>query len=363
MPAFAAQPDDLGKELIFRTTTPRNGEPELAKLDDNWITPNSLFYVRSHAPNPQVDVGSFRLQVEGLVNKPLSLSLDELQQRFKQHSAIATMTCAGNRRTEFNKTQQVGGVQWQEGAIGNARWTGTLLSDVLNLAEVQSEASHVWFEGLDAISRGPSTIPFGASIPLGKALEDTPQMPGALLTTKMNDEPLPLDHGYPLRMVVPGYIGARSVKWLGKIVVSNRPSPNHYVAKAYKIISHGDDLELAEAGPLYRFPINSATCEITRVGDALQVSGYSIPDGASGSTITKVELSFDGGSTWLEAQLRGAVRGQCWRLWNARVPASTAASSVLVRAFDSTGHSQPQQFPWNAKGYMYNSWHETRIPS
>src|SRR5690606_38212283 len=120
--------------LIVRSADPLNAEPSLDKLVANWITPNEQFYIRSHAAAPQVDAKSFTLTVSGLVNKPLVLRVDELVERFAKHSAIATMTCAGNRRKEFNQIKPVGGVQWEAGAIGNAKWTGVLLSEVLKAA-------------------------------------------------------------------------------------------------------------------------------------------------------------------------------------------------------------------------------------
>ena len=239
--------------MIVHTTKPLNSEPKLDVLTKSWITPVESFYVRSHAPNPKIDPASFRLTVEGLVDRPLSISLAELDGTFESTSVVSTMTCAGNRRSEHSLIKPVGGVPWQAGAIGNARWSGVRLSEVLKKAGLKENAKHVWFEGLDEIAKGDGIIPFGASIPISKAMTDAEGMPGGLLTTKMNDQPLTPDHGAPLRGVVPGYIGARSVKWLGKIVVSDRPSPNHYVATAYKLVREGTPIEWAESGPLYRF--------------------------------------------------------------------------------------------------------------
>jgi sulfite oxidase len=169
----------------------------------------------------------------------------------------ATLTCAGNRRQEMSVIKPVAGVQWDAGAIGNARWTGALLADVLRAAEIQDGAKHVWFEGLDPIKeKDGSVAPFGGSIPITRALSGE----GPLLAHAMNGSPLTAEHGFPLRTIVPGYIGARSVKWLAKIVVSDRPSPNHYVAEAYKLIQRDDKTEVAAAEPIYSYPINAAIC-------------------------------------------------------------------------------------------------------
>ncbi len=354
----AAQTSAADKDLIFRTTEPRNGEPELAKLVQGWITPNKHFFVRSHAPNPEIDPAEFRLHVDGFVRRPLTLRLDELAQ-FKQHTITATLTCAGNRRIEFNQEAPVGGVQWEAGAIGNATWTGVALADVLQQAGIQEAARHVCFEGLDQIQKGESTIPFGASIPIDKALLSGREI-GALLVTKMNGVTLPVDHGFPLRMVVPGYIGARSVKWLGKITVSDRPSKNHYVATAYKIVKQTEALDWAEAGPIYRFLINAAIGSVdegaTLTAGPVELSGYVLPTGIAGAKVERVMVSTDAGQSWTAAELTGETQDYCWRLWKAKVQVTSQTEQLIVRAQDSSGGFMPARVPWNAKGYLQNSW-------
>jgi len=340
-----------------------NAEPPLGDLMKSYITPNDLFYIRSHAPVPEVNLSSFRLKVDGLVDHPLELSLEELAS-FAQKEAVATMTCAGNRRYEHSRISTIKGVPWQEGAIGNAKWSGTLLSAVLKKAGVQADASHVWFEGTDEIERSSGVIPFGASIPLAKAMEDTDTMPGALLCTKMNGVPLPPDHGFPLRTVVPGYIGARSVKWLGKVTVSNRPSTNHYVATAYKVVEEGTPLEWAEEGPIYRFPINSVICtplaDATLAPGKVRVGGYALPPGEAGRTIKRVDVSTDGGKTWQRAKISSPVNAYCWVLWNTEIDITSGVDEIMVRAIDSEKTAQPRRVAWNMKGYLWNAWH--RVP-
>lgn len=349
--------------LIVHGTSPMNAEPKLANLVQSWMTPTELFYIRSHAPVPKINAQNFRLSVEGLVDRPISISLAELNGDFKQHSVTCTLTCAGNRRTEHSLIKPVKGVPWQAGAIGNAKWSGARLAELLKKAGLRENAKHVWFEGLDQIERSSGVIPFGGSIPIEKALDDSPTMPGALLTTHMNGQPLNGDHGAPLRMVVPGYIGARSVKWLGKIIVSDRPSPNHYVANAYKIVTKGSKLEWAERGPLYRFAVNSVTCTPASRSNAkngkLTVAGYAVPSG--GSAIKQVEVSSDNGTTWTRAKITSAIREYCWALWSAEIPINVSTSQLVVRATDSQGQTQPQNIAWNMKGYMFNAWHRTKV--
>jgi len=346
------------KDLIFRTTDPRNAEPELGKLVRSWQTPTPLFYVRSHAPNPVIDPKAFRLQVTGMVRRPLTLSLGDLAQ-FAKRKTTATLTCAGNRRAEFNAEAEVGGVQWEAGAIGNATWAGVALAEVLKQAEVTEGAAHVWFEGLDEIPKDDDVIPFGGSIPIQKAMiGEGPAAP--LLADTMNGAPLTPDHGFPLRTVVPGYIGARSVKWLGRIVVSDRPSPNHYLATAYKLVKETGPLDWAEAGPIYRYPINAAICSPAAgaqvAAGPVNVAGYVLPSGRSGAAVRRVLVSADRGKTWVKAELSGEDHDFCWQLWNVRVNVTPETKHLIVRATDSAGGFMPARVPWNAKGYLQNSW-------
>ena len=358
LPAFAAEP----AELIARQSEPYNAEPALPHLVADAITPVKHFYVRSHGPVPKVAADGFRLRIEGLINKPLELSLDELRQRFKPLTVTATLTCAGNRRLEMNRNKPVPGVQWDAGAIGNARWTGAGLAELLRAADLKSDAKHVWFEGHDPIKeKDGSVAPFGGSIPLEKALAvDAP----SLLAHIMNDTPLSAEHGFPLRSIVPGYIGARSVKWLSKITVSDRPSPNHYVADAYKAVQADEKTAWAAADPIYAFPVNAAICAPaggTIPAGAATVAGYALPTGEPGCTISKVELSIDGGKTWSQAKLHGDAQPFVWQLWSAELRFDQGRHELVVRATDSRGNAMPKDGPWNVKGYLFNGWHRVAI--
>ena len=351
--------------LLTRSIDPPNAEPTLANLVQDWITPVEQFYIRSHATAPQVNEDNFTLTISGLVHKPLVLKVKELAARFPEQTVTATMTCAGNRRAEYNAIKPVGGVQWTSGAIGNAKWTGVLLSAVLKAAGLQGDAKHIWFEGADDISHGGETIHFGGSIPVSKAMTNTAQMPGALLVSKMNGEPLTPDHGFPLRSVVPGYIGARSVKWLNRIVVSNEPSPNHYLAGAYKLVTDNEPSSWNSAPALYEYLPNSVIC--TPAPDArvksgkISLTGYALPSGKPDCTVQKLEVSSDGGKTWLSAKLGEKSQAYCWRLWNAEIPVSAGTKQLLSRVTDSTGAQQPAKVDWNLKGYMNNSWYRTPV--
>ncbi len=350
--------------LLVHSKAPMNAEPPLPDLVRSWITPVESFFIRSHGNTPEINADSFRLTVEGLVETPQALSLAELG-RFEQHAVTATLTCAGNRRSEHSRLKPVKGVQWREGAIGNAKWRGARLSDLLKKAGVRESAKHVWFEGLDSVEDGGKTFAFGGSIPLEKALLDRDVAPGALLATMMNDKPLTADHGFPVRTVVPGYIGARSVKWLSKIVVSDRPSPNHFVADVYKLVDEGTLLEVAENAPIYRMPLNSAICS-PMAGAALkpgriEVAGYALPSGVPGVSIRKVEVSADQGRSWAEAKLTSMASEFCWQLWTAEIAVNSTTKELIVRAIDSRGDVQPETVRWNAKGYLFNAWHHVPV--
>jgi sulfite oxidase len=336
---------------------------ELVPVAD-WITPVERFYVRSHAATPAVDAESFRLSIEGLVEKPLQLSVAELAERFPPVKFSATLTCAGNRRNEF-QGPKIPGVAWGAGAIGNAAWTGISLAALLKLAGLRDGAKHIWFEGADEIVDKTETYPFGGSIPLEKALAGDDRAPGAMLATTMNDKPLTAAHGFPLRVVVPGYIGARSVKWLKKIVVSDQPSPNHFLADDYKLITENTPAAMAAAAPMYDYVLNSvigvpAPATAVAAGK-LSVRGFALPNGALGRALKTIELSADGGQSWTAAKINSPVKDFCWVLWTAETNVTPKTERLIVRATDSSGETQPRDMPWNAKGYQYNAWHQVPL--
>ena len=364
---FASGQDDPSapprKELFVHSKDPPNGEPALAHLADAPLTPFEHFYVRSNGSTPAIDVADYRLEISGLVRNQLAFSYQQLNVRFRPQKIEATLTCAGNRRSEHNRIKQVKGVSWGAGAIGNARWTGVPLSVLLRAAEVKEEAKHVWFEGLDSVKHGGETIAFGGSIPIDRAMAG-PDEGGALIAYQMNGRPLGAEHGYPARAIVPGYVGARSVKWLGRIVVSDRPSDNHFLQGAYKIITGDDPEELSNAPPIYEFPVNAAICvpesgAMLKAG-TIDVRGYALAPGEPDRTIDRVELSSDGGATWTAAEFTTPARPFCWRLWQAKLPVTLDTRELIVRAIDSKGGVQPERAEWNALGYLYNGWH--RVP-
>jgi sulfite oxidase len=353
-----------GKLLIVRTPQPFNGEPALHRLAESWITPLESFFVRSHGTVPSLDSDAHRLSIEGLVERPHTLSLAELHDRFPQADQTATLTCAGNRRDEF-RAPKISGVPWNAGAIGNARWGGTPLRSVLEWCGLKPEARHVWFEGADQITDHGKTFAFGGSIPIERALAGNDFTGLALLATHMNDRHLSPSHGAPLRMVVPGFIGARSVKWLTRLVVSDRPSPNHYQADAYKLLATDSPEALAAAPPLHEYVLNSVIA-VPEAGlrardGQVTVRGFALAGGSPGTVLRRVEISSNDGETWSEARIISPTREYCWALWQVTVPIPPNTPSLCVRATDSTGQTQPREMVRNLKGYQYNAWHRGAV--
>jgi hydroxyacylglutathione hydrolase len=354
--AAAAEADPA---LIVWTEEPLNAETPLELLADERLTPNERFFIRNHGPIPEVDPAAFRLVVRGLVSEPLTLSLEDLRQRFERVTVAAYLSCAGNRRSELATIAPIPDQEpWGPGATGNAEWSGYRLRDVLQAAGLETGAGHVAFAGLDRCHEEGEVIPFGASIPLVKALA-----PEVLLADEMNGKPLPPAHGYPLRVVVPGYIGARSVKWLSQITVQQQPSTNYYQARTYRLYPKRVRSETTrEHGfSLGETPVNSVICEPREgevvSGPTVRIRGYAITGGTR--EIERVELSLDRGETFVTADLLDGGHAGAWRLWEAELEVGHGPAELVVRAWDSAASTQPESAEgiWNMKGYINNSWH------
>jgi sulfite oxidase len=251
-----------------------------------------------------------------------------------------------------------GEVPWGNEGISNGLWEGVLLRDVLERTGTKPSAKHVELIGLDRIVKGGETFGFGGSIPIDKALRDD-----VLLAWSMNDAPLLPIHGFPLRAIVPGYIGARSVKWLGRIVLRDTESDNCFQSRAYRMFPphiRATDADWNSVPALGPIGVNSFITRPTpnaRVpAGELAVRGIAI--GAEGARITRVELSTDDGKTWREAALVGESRPNTWQFWSAQVRLDPGAHRLVVRAFDARGNAQPSDARriWNFKGYMNNAW-------
>jgi sulfite oxidase len=328
--------------MILWSREPLNAETPLGLLCRSAVTPTELFFVRSHGAVPDVDPEQYRLTLTGDVRAPLTLSLAELR-RLPRTSVTATLACAGNRRGELGAV--AGAIPWGAGAIGNAVWTGVRLADLLGPAGVAPEARHVAFTALDTALVAGGSEHFGGSIPLDKALDDE-----VLIADEMNGEPLPPEHGFPLRAVVPGYIGARSVKWLAAISVQRTPSESFFQTRDYAV----------DGRPLGPLPLSSALCALTDATGGLTLSGYAVA--GDGRSVARVEVSTDGGRSWSDATLRSGPRDPwTWRLWDAEVALAPGPGELVVRAHDDLGRTQPEHAAWNPRGYLNDSWHRTAL--
>lgn len=347
-------------EFTVLESNPLNGGPQLDALIETALTPNDLFFVRNHAPAPAIDPAAYRLTVSGLVHRSLTFSLAELRAQFPAQRVTATLQCAGNRRQELLPYGEIPGeLLWGEEAISTAVWEGVSLRSVLEAAGLAEGAAYVEFIGLDTIADKATS--FAGSIPLDKALAGE-----VLLADRMNGAPLPPDHGYPLRVVVPGYLGARSVKWLGEIIVRATPSENYYQARAYKLFAGSVSpatVKWEEGMMLGEMPVTSVICT-PRTSSPLQspvtVAGYALTSG--GRRIVRVELSADQGRTWIDADLQSGDSPWAWTLWRVRINLPAGEHELAVRAWDSAANTQPAEIQqvWNFKGYYNNAWHRVR---
>jgi sulfite oxidase len=329
---------------------------------DHLVTPVDEFFIRSHAPTPEIDPRTWRLEVEGLVDRPRSFSLEDLA-AYPRHEVTATLVCAGLRRDEYLALGPVAGeLPWGPEPISTGRWTGVRLREVLQAVGVSPGATHVEFIGLDRVERQGRQFGFGGSVELAKALA-----PEVLLATELNGAPLPPAHGFPVRVVVPGWIGARSVKWLGRIVLRDAPSDNYFQSRAYRVqreTNPADPRDVSAGIAMSAAPLNAVVLEPTRdqvvPAGRVRVRGWAM--GSGGRPVTRVEVSGDGGHSWSAAGLTAGDVPWTWSLWEAELSLPPGPQSVMVRATDSSGESQPETVgeTWNVKGYGNNAWH--RVP-
>ncbi|AHH99315.1 sulfite oxidase [Kutzneria albida] len=336
-------------DMIVHESEPFNAEPTPAALARAVLTSTDAFYVRNHGPVPELDPRTWRLSVRGLIARPLTLSLADLQSQFDHHRVIATMQCAGNGRAGLMAVRAMPGHPWQRGATATATWTGARLADVLTAAGLDTTRGHVAFEAPDIAVDACPPQRFGASIPLAKAMSDE-----VLLAWRMNGQPLHAVHGAPVRVVVPGYIGARSVKWVDRVTVREHPSLNYFQDVAYRLAGQA-------LGPI---AVNSAILApddgATVAAGPVTITGYAMA--GDGRGITRVEVSLDGGRQWHRAELGSRLSQWAWRQWSITLDLPPGEVEVTARAWDVTAATQPEhEAPlWNPKGYANNAWARTR---
>ena len=350
LPPPAPEPPEVAP--FFKDTAPfiEHGGSLEARLEDmpGVITPNDLFFVRNNGGSLGIREDDWRLVIEGdAVEKGIAISYDGLRS-LPSHSLTAYLECAGNHRAMFDRVQgrPAEGTQWGTGGIGNGVWRGARLADALELAGITPAAASVLLVGLD--SEAPEGG-FRRALPAEKALADV------LLAYELNGEPLPRDHGFPVRALVPGWVGSSSIKWLGRIEVSSEPHWTRNNTGSYVLIG-------ADYPPEGRAMGRVATVQTIKSALALPwpaelgpgphtLHGFAqSPEGR----IDRVEWSDDGGATWNEARLTGIPTELSWRRFEFDWEPMPGSHTVMTRATDRTGGTQPESVPWNRKGYLFN---------
>jgi DMSO/TMAO reductase YedYZ molybdopterin-dependent catalytic subunit len=347
-PRFAPVAHAGDEGMIVRMQQPRNLETPLADLGG--ITSNEKFFVRSHFAVPTVDPKTFTLTVEGHVENKLTLTLDDLK-KMEAVTREVLLECAGNSRVFL--VPQARGLQWGNGAVGNAKWTGVPLGAILERAKVKAGAVDVVLVGADtgAITSdppSPGVINFDRGIPLAKAKADE-----SLLAWEMNKEPLPTSHGGPLRAVIGGWYGMAAVKWLTRIIVTDKPHANFWQTFDYAY------WERKESGPRL-VPITAqepkaiitspALNDVLPAGKPITITGLAW---AGENAVKKVEVSADGGKSWAGATLKASTPFT-WAPWTATYMPAKGPLSLVARCTDDKGRTQPEKRDTDRRTYLIN---------
>jgi sulfane dehydrogenase subunit SoxC len=311
-----------------------------------YLVPNDLFFVRNHIRTPRLDVATWRLQVEGTgVERPLALRYDDVL-AMPSLSVIRYIECAGNGRSFFQAAygKKAQGTQWKLGAIGVAEWTGVPLREVLERAGLKRTARDIMVEGLDdSRVRRP--------IPITKAFaEDT------LLVYAMNGDTLPPDHGFPLRLLTPGWVGVANIKWVGRLEVSEQPLFSYWNTEAYVLLGPDYQPDPPARGPILSTQSLKSALELP--AETHLRPGPQVIKGRAWSPfgkITRVMISVDRGQTWQSARLHEPNIARAWVRWDWAWDTPPGNYTITVRAMDEAGNTQPDSLLWNEQGYLYNA--------
>lgn len=345
------------RPLMMMTARPPQLETPFSVFNEHIFTPNDAFFVRWHLANiPQaIDLNTFRLTIHGRVKHRISFSLDDLHHQFEQVEIAAVCQCSGNSRGFFQP--RVPGGQWGNGAMGNARWQGVRLRDLLDKAGLQADALQVRFDGLDR-PVAADTPDFQKSLNLDDAIQDT-----VLVAHSMNGNPLPMLNGFPLRLVVPGWYATYWVKMLNDIEVLNEADHNFWTSHAYRLPADpchctqpGE--EVANTVPMGKMNVRSFVTNVEQgqrigAGKPFTVKGIAFDQGYG---IDRVLLSADGGRTWQTARLGHDYGNFSFRPWEAAfVPKPGRAYALQSLAINRLGETQRLSARWNAGGYLRNA--------
>ncbi|KAG0305665.1 hypothetical protein BGZ98_003775 [Dissophora globulifera] len=379
---YSRDPHWLRSDFLVHTNKPLNAEPSLLTLvHAGDITPIDVFFKRNHGPIPDLSLDHHQIFI-GLTEKYSKpdehdstvpgidwqvLSMRDIMTRWPKITITATLQCAGNRRDGLAAVKEVKGVIWKSGAVSNATWSGVRLCDVLkDVAKIPEKDYHrilrdfhVSFEADDQVHED---ICYGSSIPMRKAMDP---LGDVILAYEMNEEPLTREHGFPIRVIVPGFIGARSVKFLQKIIIQPQESNSFF-----QIDHHNVDQAWDSAMSLGEMNVQCVICtptdeETISTTAPVTVKGYAVSGGGRG--IYRVEISVDGGQTWEPVdkikQDPDEHSGMywTWAIWEKTVPKITNSADIVARAYDSSGNMQPERPIWNYRGVMNNAWSHVHV--
>ncbi len=336
--------------MIIRQREPVNFEFPFDRMN-SYLTPTELFYIRSHFHAPEINLHTYRLRLDGAVKNPLALSYQELCE-MPSETQTATLECAGNSRVFL--VPQAEGAQWELGAVGNAEWTGVPLRLLLEKARVAEDAVDIVFEGAD---RGtpkekpvpPSPISYARSLPLVKASQAE-----VLVAYKMNGSDLPRDHGYPIRLIVPGHYGMASVKWLTRIQAVREPFQGYWQTSDYAYWDYVDGVPVRR--PLSEMTLKSQIArpqmyEVIPAGEAYLIAGATW---CGESDVVEIEVTTNGGESWEQAEFLDPVQRYSWRRWQFRwqAPKEPKSLTLMARGKDANGCAQPDEHDPNYGSYV-----------
>lgn len=346
-------------KLLYHNMNPCNAETVKNLIMDNWITPNHLWYIRNSGKVPKIK-DNYKININGL-----EIKLEDIKHKFTKNEIITTIQCCGNRRKQFNQFKKTNGTSWNYGAISTAKWGGVWLKDLLLYYNfnLDNNIKYIIFESIDSVK---------ISIPIEKVLDP---LGNVMLAYQMNDEDLPRDHGYPLRLIVPGYVGIRNLKWIKNISFSDKEAEGPWQSGLlYKIFKNEEQIkDIKNISSILEIPIQ---CVIVQPSDGdviknstIEVKGFALS--GNGRGILKVEVSIDGGKTWKDAKLvegseQKSNQAWAWTFWNITFYNNIQQNNnfkIICRATDVLDNKQPPNYIdiWNIRGLNNNSWHTINI--
>ena len=350
---------EKAKAMQWHSERPLTGSVPAHEHDFD-VTPNDRMFVRNNLLTPAIDISKHRLSIKGLVDRELSWSVFDLAKAFPTFTIQGMLECAGSGRSSYTPTAS--GTPWlQTGGMGCPKWGGVRLADVLKAAGLKPGAAHVAGQGGDP-GMVATAAPVIRSIPMAKAMDAN-----TLIAWAMNDQPLPHIHGHPLRLVVPGWVGSASTKWLHTLTVLDAPFKGTYMDSSYRVPRHAvepgtkmpGDAVSTQAWPVKSIITSPAPSARFKVGARIPVRGRAwVGEGA----VDRVEISTDEGKTWQRAQLAAAGDAYAWRTFTFPLePKQPGYMTLLARAWDDRGNAQPAVSAWNPLGYFWNGWHRVGV--